>query len=1098
VTFTTTTRQRAFGLAAFVVTVLALSIPAAVHAQVAATLSGTVTDSTGGWVASAKVSIKNHSTEITSEVTTDAGGLYSAPNLVPGTYDVTITAPGFAPQEKTGVTLGVAESRVLNISLQVGQITQQVQVSEAAPTVELASSAIDAEVTGETIRELPLNGRDWTQLATLQPGIYIVRTEVGVSSPGGRGNRGWGQQLTDAGHSPYMNNYQTNGISSSDYSNGAPGSVLGAQLGVDAIQTFSVQTTNYPAEYGRSAGAVINAITKSGANQFHGSAFWFLRDEDFDARNFFDPAKIAPFHRNQFGASGGGPIKKDKTFFFAAYEGVRQDLGLSFHDSVPTAAARAGNLCSVPTTGTCTPNTITVDPLVQPFLALYPLPNAGLTSGGNGDTGFFNGSGSSPATENYTTVRVDHHFNQANTLAASYMYDKSTELIPDALLLSNNSFLSERQLGTLEWDHTFSSTLVNTARIGYSRSQEVNNSPNNAINPIAKNTSLDAVPGRAAPVLEVPSLTTVTGGFGALAIGIQTLNSYQFYDDLFLSKGKHALKFGFAVENMRIATSLGGRSNGDFAFPSLQGFLLNEPTSFYAGLASQIKVVSGRQTLYGLYVSDDWRVRPNLTLNIGLRYEPATIPTETHNELLVLKTLEGSLVPTNPMWDSNATLRNFQPRVGVSWDPFHDGKTAVRAGFGLYDILPLPWQWAIPTAASYPFSFTTSAGGLAPGLFPTGALDLIGFNVANAAARFTTPNPSRAYSTNWNLNIQRQLTPSVTVTAGYVGSHSVHLPFKTDDEDMVLPTLTSAGYLWPFPVGSGTKLNTNVGAVVTSIYDTEAHYEGVIAEVKKTFSHGFQVQGSFTHGKCFDTGTTGTATDPFANTLVDPMFFSREARYGPCDYDVRNLVVANYLWQLPTPKFGGAFVTTVLGGWEMTGVITFSGGTPFSVLIGGDPLGQKNSGSFNFPDRSNAPGCSDPVNSGNPNGYLKLNCFTPPIAPASFAAMCQPAAASVAATIANTCMNLLGNNGKNSIYGPGISEWDYSLVKDTHIPKISEAFVVQLRAEFFNILNHANFQSPVNSNTVLNQNGTLVTSAGTINATTTTSRQIQFGLKFIF
>jgi hypothetical protein len=1094
-----TARSCDFGLAALVITVLAVVISVSAHAQGAGgTLSGTVNDASGGPIPNAKVSVKNQATGVVREITTDTAGLYAAPNLLPGTYDVTISASGFAAQEKTGVTLGVAEQRLLNVSLQIGTINQQIQVTGAAPTVELANSSIDAEVTEQTIRELPLNGRDWAQLATLQPGIFAVRTAKDVNNPGGRGNRGWGQELTDAGHSPYMNNYQVNGISSSDYSNGAPGGVLGSQLGVDAIQEFSVQTTNYSAEYGRSAGAVINAVTKSGTNEFHGSAFWFIRDEDFDARNFFDPAKIAPFHRNQFGASGGGPIKKEKTFVFAAYEGVRQDLGLSFHNTVPTAAARAGNLCSVPTAGACTPNTIAVNPLVQPFLALYPLPNAGLSSGGNGDIGFYNTSGSSPATENYTIVRVDHHFSEKDTIAASYTFDKSTQTIPDSLLLSTNNFLSERQLGTLEWDHTFGSTLVNSARIGYNRPQEINEQPGSVINPIAKSTSLAAVPGMFAPVLEVPSLTTVQGGFGSLAITNYILNSYQAYDDIFLSRGKHAIKFGFAVENMRTNLILGGRNNGDFAFPSLQGLLLNQPTSFYAGIASSLKELGGRQTAYGFYVNDDWHVRSNLTFNIGLRYEPATIPIDSKNELLVLKTLGGPIVPTNPMWDTNATLKNFQPRLGFSWDPFRNGKTAVRGGFGLYDVLPLEWEWAIPTGTSYPFSFTVAAGNLPAGSFPTGAFGLIGFNVANAAARYVTPNPSRSYSSNWNLNIERQLTPSITLTAGYVGSHSVHLPFKADDENMVLPTLTSAGYLWPFPVGSGAKLNPNVGAVVTSIYDTEAHYEGLLAGIKKSFSHGFQAQGSFTHGKCFDTGTTGTATDPFQNTLQNPMFFSRQARYGPCDYDLRNLFVGNYLWQLPTPKFGGAFVGTVLGGWAMSGVTTFSSGTPFTVLIGGDSLGEKSSGTFNFPDRSTAPGCSNPVNSGNPNNYLKLNCFTPPIAPASFAAMCQPAAPSVASAIPNTCMNLLGNIGKNSIYGPGITEFDYSLIKDTHIRKISEAFDVQLRAEFFNIFNHANFQSPISSSTVLNQDGTPTGGAGTISATTTTSRQIQFGLKFIW
>jgi hypothetical protein len=1095
----TTAKAGEFGFTALMITTLALIICVSVRAQVSGgTLTGTVNDFNGGPIPNAKISVKNEATGVVQETTTDAAGVYSAPNLLPGTYNVTISGEGFAPQEKTGVTLGVGEQRLLNISMQIGTINQQVQVSGVAPTVELATSSIDAQVDEQTIREIPLNGRDWAQLATLQPGIYVVHTEKDVNNPGGRGNRGWGQELTDAGHSPYMNNYQVNGISSADYSNGAPGGVLGTQLGVDAIQEFSVQTTNYGAEYGRSAGAVINAITKSGTNDFHGSAFWFLRDEDFDARNFFDPAKIAPFHRNQFGVSGGGPIKKDKTFVFAAYEGVRQDLGLSFHNNVPTAAARAGNLCSAPSAGGCTPHTVAVDPKVQPFLALYPLPNAGSSPGGNGDIGFYDASGSSPAVENYTIVRVDHHFSEKDTIAASYTYDKSTQTIPDSLLLSTNNFLSERQLGTLEWDHTFGSKLVNSARIGYNRPQEINQQPGTALNPIAKNTSLAAVPGMFPPVLEIPSLTTMQGGLGSEAITNYILNSYQVYDDMFLSKGKHTIKFGLAVENMRTNLILGGRNNGDFAFPSLEGFLLNEPTSFYAGQAASLKELGGRQTAYGFYVNDDWHFRQNLTFNIGLRYEPATIPIDSNNQLLVLKTLSGPIVHTNPMWDSNGTLRNFQPRLGFSWDPFKDGKTALRGGFGLYDILPLEWEWAIPTGTSYPFSFTVAAGNLPPGSFPTGALSLIGFNVANAAARYVTPNPKRAYSSNWNLNLERQITRSVTLTAAYVGSHSVHLPFKADDENMVLPTLTSAGYLWPYPVGSGAKLNPNVGAVVTSIYDTEAHYEGFLASVRKTFTHGVQAQGSYTHGKCFDTGTTGTATDPFQNTLQNPMFFSREARYGPCDYDVRNLFVGNFLWQLPKPTFGGSFAETVLGGWAMSGVVTFSSGTPFSVLIGGDSLGEKSSGTFNFPDRSTTAGCQNPINTGNPNNYLKLNCFLPPIAPASFAAMCQPAAASVAAVIPNTCMNLLGDFGKNSIYGPGIVNFDYSLTKDTYIRRISETFDVQLRAEFFNIFNHANFQSPVGSNTVLNQDGTPTAGAGTISSTTTTSRQIQFALKLIW
>src|ERR1700736_2601753 len=320
-------------------TILALALLAStpVYAQVAgATLSGTVTDASGAAVPNAKVSIKNSATGVVRDVTTDSAGFYSAPNLLPGLYDITVAATGFSSAVQTGLTLTVGASKALNIALALGQVSEKVEVMAAAPTVELTSSTISGEVDSTTERELPLNGRDWTQLATLQPGVAAVRVENGIN---GRGNRGYGTLMTISGHQPYENNYRINGISINDYSNGSPGSSLGVNLGVDAIQEFSVLTGNYSAEYGRASGGVINGITKSGTNQFHGDAYFFMRDKILDARNFFD-SRLPPFHRNQFGVSGGGPIKKNKTFIFADYEGIRQRKSDTFSNSVPSAAAR--------------------------------------------------------------------------------------------------------------------------------------------------------------------------------------------------------------------------------------------------------------------------------------------------------------------------------------------------------------------------------------------------------------------------------------------------------------------------------------------------------------------------------------------------------------------------------------------------------------------------------------------------------------------------------------------------------------------------------------------------------------------------------------
>src|ERR1700732_1973985 len=302
---------------------------APVSAQVTgATLSGTVTDQSGAVVPKAEISIKNIATGVTRAVSTDPAGFYSAPNLLPGNYEITTVAPGFSSAVRTGITVTVGAQQVLNLTLQVGQVTEKVQVTGEAPTVQLATSSISAVVDSTTVRELPLNGRSWTDLATLQPGVLAIQTPL-ASDTQGRGNRGFGNQITVAGGRPQQNNYRLDGVSINDYSNGGPGSVMGGNLGVDAIQEFSVLTSNYSAEYGRNSGGGVNAITRSGTNQFHGSVYEFLRNSALDARNFFDQAVIPPFKRNQFGGSAGGPIIKDRTFIFGDYEGIRQGKGIT-------------------------------------------------------------------------------------------------------------------------------------------------------------------------------------------------------------------------------------------------------------------------------------------------------------------------------------------------------------------------------------------------------------------------------------------------------------------------------------------------------------------------------------------------------------------------------------------------------------------------------------------------------------------------------------------------------------------------------------------------------------------------------------------------
>jgi hypothetical protein len=326
----------------------------------------------------------------------------------------------------------------------------------------------------------------------------------------------------------------------------------------------------------------------------------------------------------------------------------------------------------------------------------------------------------------------------------------------------------------------------------------------------------------------------------------------------------------------------------------------------------------------------------------------------------------------------------------------------------------------------------------------------------------------------------------------------VHQPFTTDDSNMVLPNLTAAGYLFPFPVGSGTLLNTNTGFDRPLFWDGSSKYEGLQAQINKRMGHGLQAQASYTWGKCIDDGSGGHIGDPFLNSITSLPFYNRFARHGPCDFNISHNFVGNYVWFVPSPKLGSRVASWIAGGWQLGGVFTASTGVPFSVTMGGDPLGLKSSDPIDFPNRLSGPGCSSAVNPGNVNNYLKLDCFSVPTAPASLAAVCQPAAAAVAAVIPNTCMNLFGNAGRNQLTGPGLINFDFAVFKNNRVPKISESMNIQFRAEFFNLFNHPNFQAPIDNSQLFTQTGTPVAGAGAIDATTTTSRQIQFAVKVIW
>ena len=1090
-----------------------------VRAQVAgATVFGTVKDSSGAAIPNTTVAIKNAATGTTREVMTDAAGFYTAPNLIPSTYELTFEAKGFKTEVLSGVNLTVGMQAALNVSMNIGEISQKVVVTEQAPMVELASSSISGQINSTTVRELPLNGRSWTDLASLSAGVNTIQTQPSFATGADRGNRGFGQQLTISGARPQQNNYRLDGASLNDYANGAPGSVMGGNLGVDAIREFSVLTTNYSAEYGKTAGGVINATTRTGTNQFHGTAYEFLRNSAMDAKNFFEQSgPKAPFRRNQFGVAIGGPIIKDKTFFFADYEGVRQSKGIPNVDFVPSPDARNGTLST---------GNVTVDSAAQQYLALYPVP-----APCGQDICPFVFSGQQVVNENFVVGRIDHKFSDKDSLYGTFMYDRTPYSDPDPfnnVLLGN---LTSRQLVAAEETHSFNSSFVNAVRFGFNRDYVNNNQSVQGINPAASDSSLGSFAGRNAAFVNVNGMTPMSGGVGGLPTYLYRWDSFQAYDDAFVTKGTHSIKFGVAFERMLLQASALTDPNGIWRFPSLSDFLTNQPSKFQGGVASSLTPRNFRQSLVGFYIQDDWRVRPSFSLNLGLRYEMTTVPIETAGKLVNLRNITdalpvcgtmiaGSCSGTGPLF-SNPTLYNFEPRIGFAWDALHNGRLAVRGGIGLFDVLPLPYQFTLLETQAVPFFQYITINNPGNGTFFSNPP--LNSGQPTLRSTYIESNPKRNYVTQWNMNVQYQVTPDLAVMVAYVGSRGVHMPFRVDEANLVLPTLTSAGYLWPQVDADGNLLsgpntgnppdllNPNFGSVRGMFYQGMSYYNALELQASKRMSHGFQFQGVFTWAKSMDTSSATVAGDAFANSISSLNWFDTRLSRALSDFNVGRTLTFSGTWDAPTPKSLKGWARWPLDGWELGAIFTVSDGVPFTPTwgTGDDPAGTLSSDDFSYPNvLRGAPGCSSLVNPGNPDNYIKTQCFSVPTAPnqAFWNANCDPAPPTYGAPLAPgdlTCVNLRGNAGRNILIGPGLLNLDFSVYKNNYIKRISEVFNIQFRAEMFNILNHPNFAPPNpgdgNSDVFLSDGivnpigGTLISTVGGA-----TERQIQFAVKVIF
>src|ERR1700680_4596230 len=556
------------GLAMTIAVLLGFALPTRGSAQmVGATISGTIVDATGAVVPNVKIVVRNVSTGIVANAATNGGGVFDAPNLPPGTYEVSAAATGFATLVRNRIILTVGQELVLNLTLQVGITSTQIEVNTEAPTVDLANATIGGVVNETTVEALPLNGRSWSDLAVLAPGVHLVGNQPAISSTD-RTKRGMGLELSISGGRPQQNNYLLDGVNINNYTNAGPGSLLGGNLGTDAVGEFTVLTTNYSAEYGRTSGGVISAITKSGTNNFHGSVYEFLRNKSLDAANFIDNSNGVPkppFRRNQFGGSVGGPIRKDKTFFFADYEGVRQGLGATLVATVPTPAKVAAAIAKLPNL----PTPVTTGPDPNALLYLRTFWPAS-------PTGTFSFAGNQITGENFVIGRMDHNFSEKDRIFGTYLFDNSHQTEPDEM---NNKLISnrrKRQTFALEWNHVFNTALLNSFRLGYNRDHTASPNGAKAINPAAADPQFGFDPGSSVGALQFSDGFTPFSGGTIVATPFEfRWNSYQFSDNIYYTKGFHSLKFGANAERIQSNFFGADTPGGSFAFNSLAEFFAN-------------------------------------------------------------------------------------------------------------------------------------------------------------------------------------------------------------------------------------------------------------------------------------------------------------------------------------------------------------------------------------------------------------------------------------------------------------------------------------------------------------------------------------------
>jgi hypothetical protein len=1028
---------------------------------VGASISGTVKDESGAGIAAAAVSVKSLETGAERKLIADDAGRYSAPSIAVGRYQVSAEKPGFTSQLKTGIDLVVGQTTVVDLTLPVGEIKQVITVEAAASPVNQSTQQISGLVDERQIKELPLNGRSYDQLVTLNPGIvnYTYERSGGV----GTSSSSVGNMFAADGRRPQENLFLLNGVEFTGASviNNTPGGTSGELLGVDAVREFNVVTDTYGAEYGKRPGAQVSIVTASGTNSLHGTVYEFLRNSHLDARNFFDQGSIPEFQRNGFGGTLGGPIRKNKLFLFGNYEGFRQHLGLSDVTLVPDNNAREGLLNGVK---------VGVAPAVAPLLGLWPVQNGPDLGSGIGE------AFSHPPQhirEDFGTTRLDYNLSQNDTLFGVYTVDDSFANTPSANPLSSVLEGLREQVASVQEQHVFSPTLLNTARVGFSRGSYffTGETPVDLPGWVAGDPIGAVVIGGGTAVNAASSITGAGTNAGSNLRAVRNLFTYDDHVGYF--HGIHQIEAGVWFQRVQANDLLAQDQYGQASFGSLTSFLQGTISTFT--VVPSPTALGWRSLESAGFVQDSIKLRHNLDLRVGFRFESTDGWNESHGRAANY-TFVGGVIQTDPSIGTSPFTVNRakflpEPRVGLAWDPFSKGRTVIHAGFGIHRDLLDNLDYRLDQTA--PFNATESLKNLSVAglLIVPGSPLPAGTKISPSGAQPDLYTPTVI---SWNFKVEQQIAANTSLGVGYVGSHGYHELLSADVNEPVpticpaapCPASLAAGTVY-YPTGAALS-NPALANTTTWLSEGLSSYNALEIDVTRRFAQGFQIRGNYTFAKSLDDGTAlnssvGANAPGFVMYPLDP-----KLDWALSNSNARNTAAINSSYELPIGKNARRAARKLIAGWTLSGIETIQSGFPFTPQLGFNP---SNNGDTRNPVRPSwNPAFNGSVIEGGPNQYFNPNAFVLP------------------------ATGTYGNVGRNVLTGPGLATTDFSIAKNT---AISEKLRAQFRAEFFNIFNRANFATP--NAVVFSAAGSAPSpTAGVITSTASTSRQIQFGLKLLW